>query len=292
MTALMVALLVFLFSLQALFLRLFSEKYDNPDSTLTSTVFSVSYGVFAAVATLALAGFRFSPSPVTLRLGALNALMLLAYTTSMIRAGRCGSYSFQMISVLFGGILVPMFYGALVLGEALTALQIIAVVLMLVSFVLMNMKGLTLKGSSKEFLLWCLMLFLSNGFYGVFMNLQQLRMNGAERNEMIILTFSGMAFLYAVIQLFRNPKALKAGFRMSKKPLVCLLLCCFAATTAVHMMLYVLTLIDETVLYTIENGGVLVLSVIYSRVLFHERLNRTQLAGIALAAISIIMLSL
>ncbi|MBR3503172.1 MAG: EamA family transporter [Clostridia bacterium] len=292
MTALMVALLVFLFSLQSLFLKLFSERYDNPDSALTSTVFSITYGVFAGVATLILAGFRFAPSPATLGLGALNAVMLFTYTAAMIQASRCGSYSFQMISVLFGGILVPMIYGALFLGEALTALQLAAVALMLVSFVLMNLRGLTLRGNSNKFLFWCLALFLSNGFYGVFMNLQQMRMNGGERNEMIILTFLGMALLYAVLQLARSPKALVSGFRMSKKPMLFLILCCCVATAAVHMMLYVLTLIDETVLYTIDNGGVLILSVLYSRLLFHEKLSRTQLLGIALAVASIVMLSL
>ncbi len=292
MTALLVALLVLLFSLQSLFLKLFSQNYDNPDSTLTSTVFSISYGAFAGLATLAIAGFRFAPSGVTLGLGALNALMLLTYTTAMIQASRCGSYSFQMISVLFGGILVPMVYGALFLGESLNAVQLAAVGLMLVSFVLMNLQGLSLKGSSKKFLLWCLALFLSNGFYGVLLNLQQLRLGGAERNEMVVLTFLGMALLYAVSQLARNPKALFSGFRMSTKPLIFLILCCCVATAAAHMMLYVLTLIDETVLYTIDNGGVLVLSVLYSRVLFHEKLSRIQLVGIAVAMASIIMLSL
>ena len=57
------------------------------------------------------------------------------------------------------------------------------------------------------------------------------------------------------------------------------------------MMLYVLTLIDETVLYTIDNGGVLILSVAYSFLLFHEKLSKTQFLGIALAAVSIVMLS-
>jgi multidrug transporter EmrE-like cation transporter len=70
---------------------------------------------------------------------------------------------------------------------------------------------------------------------------------------------------------------------------------CFAivcATIAVHLVLYVLTLVDATVLYTIDNGGVLVLSVLYSRILFKEKLSAAQVVGIALAAISIVMLSL
>ena len=56
-------------------------------------------------------------------------------------------------------------------------------------------------------------------------------------------------------------------------------------------MLYVLTLVDATVLFTIDNGGVLVLSVLYSRFFFREKLAPVQIAGIALATGSIVMLS-
>ena len=204
--------------------------------------------------------------------------MLLVYNTAMIQASRAGSYSFQMISMLFGGIVVPMVYGALFLGETLTGVQIGAILMMLVSFVLMNLKGLTLKGSSKGFLFWCLALFLSNGFYGTLLNVQQLKLGGGERNEMIILTYLGMAALYALIQLARDRRSLVSGFRMGKKPLIFLLVCCACAASAAHMILYVLTLVDATVLY--------------SRLLFHEKLSAAQLIGIAIAVASIIMLSL
>jgi len=292
MTALLVALMVFLYSLQSLFCKLFSQHHDSPDASLTSTIFSISLGLFVGAATLAFAGFRFAPSPLTLTCGALNAVTLLVYNTAMIQASRGGSFSFQMLSSLFGGILVPMLFGALFLNESLTAVQLIAVALMLVSFVLMNLKGLTFRGNSRRFLFWCLALFLANGFYGVLLNLQQSRMGGAERNEMIVLSYLGLAALYGVVQLIRGRRSLAAGFRMSRRPLVFLLLCCVVATVCVHMVLYVLRFVDETVVYTIENGGVLALSVLYSRLLFHERLSKTQLAGIAVAVVSIVMLSL
>ena len=163
--------------------------------------------------------------------------------------------------------------------------------MMLISFVLMNLKGLTLKGSSGKFLLWCAALFLSNGLYGVLMNLQQRMMNGAERNEMIILTYLGMALLYAAWAGIRDRKALK-GFRMGKGPLTWLLLCCVSATAAAHLMLFLLTRVDASLLYTIDNGGVLVLSLLYSLILFKEKPSPVQMAGMALASASILMLSL
>lgn len=198
----------------------------------------------------------------------------------------------QMICTLFGAIVVPMVYGALWLGESFTWVQLLAIGMMLASFVMMNWKGLSLKGNSRKFLLWCAALFLSNGFYAVLLNVQQKTMAGAERNEMVILTYLGMAVLYTVFQLLRDRQALFTGFRMPLKPLIFLLLCCVCATLASHLVLYVLSLVDATILYTIDNGGVLVLSVIYSCVLFHEKLSRLQLGGIVLSAISIVMLSL
>lgn len=291
MTALLVAVMTILFSFQSLFCKLFSEKYDSGSAAMTSTVFSIAYGAFAGAATLIIAGFHFAPSPVTLFCGVVNAVTLLVYNTAMIQASRSGSYSFQMICMLFGAIVLPLMHTVLFLGGSLSVMQLTAIAMMLVSFVLMNLKGLTLKGSSGKFLLWCAALFISNGMYSIMLNVQQLNMQGAQRNEMIILSYLGMSILYAATQIARDKKALIDGFKMKKEPLMYLLLCCVCATVAVHLVLYVLTLVDATVLYTIDNGGVLVLSVLYSRILFKEKLSPAQLTGIALAAVSIVMLS-
>ena len=307
MTALLVALMVLLYSFQSLFCKLFSESYQQKDAGIVSTVFSISYGLFAGIATMFVAGFQFSFSTVTLLCGLGNALMLLIYNTSMIQASRSGSYSFQMLCMLYGAIILPMFHEALFMGKTLTAVQLAAIGVMLVSLVLMNLKGLSFKGNSKQFLFWCLLLFISNGVYSILMNVQQAEMTalnnaalaqglpspGMERNEMIILTFLGMAVFYTIYQLIRDPKALKDGFKIPKKPLVYLLICCISATVAVHLVLYVLTRLDNaTVLFTIDNGSGVVLAALYSLILFKEKISRVQWAGIGLAMASIIMLSL
>lgn len=292
MVALLVFVMVILYSWQSLFCKLFSANYRCDDASLTSGVFSISYGLFIGLATFLLAGGRFSPSPLTLLFGLMNAVTLLIYNTSMIQAGRTGSYSFQMISMLFGGIVVPMIFNILFLGDSLTLIHFLAILLMLVSFVVMNLDGLSLKGNSRRFIFWCVALFLSNGMYSVFLNLQKINANGAERNEMIMLTFLGMAVLYAIMLGVKNPRALAQGFRFSKKTLVYLLICCISATLACHMMLYMLTLVDATILFTVSNGGILVLSVLYSCILFKEKLSRNQLIGMLLSAVSMVALSL
>lgn len=292
MTVLLVAVMTVLFSLQSLFCKLYSQKSDGGSTAMTSTVFSITYGAFAGLVTLAVAGFRFSPSVQTLMCGLLNAVMLLIYNTAMIQASRTGSYSFQMICALFGGIVLPMLHEMLFLGGSLTVVQFSAIAVMLFSFVLLNLKGLSLKGSSGRFLFWCAALFVSNGVYSILMNWQQQLMHGTERNEMIILTYLVMALLYAVSQAVRNRHALIQGFRMGRGKWTYLLLCCVCATLAAHLMLYLLTQVDAAVLYTIDNGGVLLLSVVYSCVLFKEKLSLPQGIGVVLAMASMIALSI
>lgn len=292
MNALLVAALVLLFTFQSLFCKLFSQRHDCGSSALTSTVFSICYGLFTGIVTFLVAGLRFAPSKETLLLGLMNAVALLVYNQAMVRASCQGPYSFQMLCSMFGGTVVPMVYGAVFLNESLSGVQLCAIGLMLGAFVLLNWKGLRLKGSSGGFFFWCAALFLANGFYGVLLNQQQLIMQGQQRNEMIMLTFLGMAVLSLLLQLIQEPKALGRGLRMTPRALLYLLICCISAATACHLILYVLTRVDATILYTVQNGGVLVLSVLCSCVLFHEKISKIQAAGIALSVVSIVMLSL
>ena len=132
MTVFLVAALTIMFTLQSLFCKLFSKAYDSGSAALTSTVFSLSYGLFTGVVTFLVAGLKFSPSRETLWLGLINAAVLLLYNISMIQTSRLGPYSFQMLSSLFGGIVVPMIYGAAFLQETLSGMQLFAIGLMLV----------------------------------------------------------------------------------------------------------------------------------------------------------------
>ena len=293
MLSLLVALMVLLYSFQSLFTRLYSAHYQGPDPSQATAVFSICYGLFIALATLIAGGFAFAPGWQTWLLGLLNAGMLLLYNRSMIEAGNRGSYSFLMVADMFGGILVPMAVGVLLLGERLSQLQGIAVALMLVSLVLMNARGISFKGSSGIYYLWCALLFLANGLYGTIMNLQAEVMNGAQRTEMLTILFAVSALGAALPELLRGHGArLRQGFRMGRKALLFLLICCASATGAANLLLAILARMDSSVLYTIDSGAVLVLSMLYSLVLFHERPKAEQVLGMITAVVSIVLINI
>lgn len=279
--------LVMLYSWQSLFCRL----YTNARNSEGAIQFSVFYAAFAGICTLAVNGFSFSPSKITILLGLINAVMILVYNIAMVKCGTLGSYAFMMICVLAGGIVVPMIYDALYLGYVFSPLQIAAVVLMLVAFVVMNLDGVTAK-KNLRYLMWCAILFIVNGFYGVFMNLQQTLMNFTQRSEMIIATFLGMAVLTSAFELIFARKSFLAGFRMDKKAAGAMVISSICATLAVNLLMVLMKSINITVLSVIDNGGVLVVSAIYAFTLFKEKLEKHTVIGILAACASIIMLSI
>ena len=297
MTAILVAFMVLFYSFQSLFTRLYSASYKGPDAAQSTTTFNICFGAFIGLATLITGSFSFAPSWQTVLCGALNAGMLLLYNTAMIESGNRGSYSFLMIASLFGCIIVPLTVGALFLGETLNAVQIIAIILMLISFVVMNARSISFKGNSGAYYFWCAMLFLSNGAFSTIMNIQQQAAaalgTGDQRTEMIAIVYLGMALAVLIAQLVRGGGArIMQGFKMGKMSAVYVILCSIFATMASNLLLTLLTKMDSGILYTIDNGGVLVLSVLYSFFLFKERPKWEQIIGIVLAVVSIVMISL
>lgn len=289
-SALLIILIVLLYSLQTLFCTLYTNKYPGKAEN-ASPVFCVLESVAIAVFTWAWIGFKFEMSPVTLLLSVLNAVALFGYNTSLIKASARGSYAFLNVSLLFGGILVPLLYTTAFLGDTLSWYQYLAIGLMLVSFVLMNYKEIKLKDTPWTYYIFCALLFICNGMYGTLLKVQS-DYDVSQKNEMIILTY-GIMGVIAFIQLaFKEKKDTFKAFRMSKKAILPLVLCLASAALAINILVLVIPMVNTAVLYTVENGGVLLLSVIYSFIFFKEKPQLITVIGMITAAVSITVLSI
>lgn len=283
----MLFILVLLFSFQSLFCRLYSSSRDGEGAVQ----FSVFYAAFVGLSTLAVNRFAYTLSGSTVLLGLMNAMILLTYNVAMVRCSNLGSYAFMMVCSLSGGILVPMVYDALYLGYAFSFFQLTAIALILFAFVLMNLEGFAAKKNAR-YLLWCAILFVANGLYGVLMNLQQTLMNFTLRNEMIITTFLGMALMTSAFQMLVARKSFLNGFCVSRRTALYAFLSALSATLAVNLLMILMKSINITLLSVMDNGGVLVLSALYAFILFKEKLKPSGLLGLLLVGIGIIMLSI
>lgn len=296
MSNLLIVFIILLYTMQSLFCRFYSMHAPG-DARCTPFVFSVCTGAAVTLLTFCVNGLTYAPSPATLGLGILNAAILLGYNLSLIGATGCGSYSIAMISVMFGGILIPLFCSVLFYHESLNAGQLIAIAIMLVAFVFLNSDGLPDRSKkekekiSGKFVFYCVLVFLCNGAYGQLLSTQQIVMASTQRSEMIMTTYFFAALFALLTLLVLRGKATFECFRQSRKSLLWLILCCVVIFGALNLVMIMLNYINPAVFYTIDNGGVLMMSVLCSCIFFKERFTLQKIIGVALAVTSIVMLS-
>ena len=293
-STLLIAMMIVLYACQTLFCRLYNQRYPGEEST-SPFVYNVIYGVFVSIVTFAVGKGRFAPSTATVLLGLLNGAVLFGYNLSLIKATASGSYAVANLCLLAGGILIPLFQSVIVYHVPLNALQYAGVAVMLAAFLFLNLDGIV--GGRKEkkaktavsrlFPLFCALLFL----YGALLNAQQEAMGNTQREEMIIVTFLFTALLGFVMLLSKRGRDSFAAFRQTKSSALCMLLCCVSAAAALNLLMYVMQLVNVPVLYTVENGGVLVLSVVFAVFLFKEKITPFKAVGLLLALSSLVMLS-
>ena len=278
-------------ALQSLFARLFNRDTAG-NAAATPTVFAILFGASIGTLTFAVGGFTFSASPMTVLLGACNAVIVVIFNLSLISATARGSYAIAMIAMLFGGILIPSAVSVIAFDQTLTVRQIVATLIMLIAFVLLNAKGKTGQKSQKGFWIACLLLGLSNGAFGACLTVQANAMKGAERVEMILLSYLGSALLAFLILLIKRRGAAFGDFRVGKRSAVWGLLCFAVATVAVNLMLFVLSRVNTTVTTAMDNGLVLVFSALFALLLFKEKPSKLQYVGLGFALASILAFSI
>lgn len=290
MSTILIMVIILLYSFQTLFCKLFTDRYPGK-ATLASPVFCILESLFITVFTWIWVGFKFEVSAGTLLIGVANAAALWVYNTTLIKAGSLGSYAFMNVMMLFGGILLPIIYSIIALNEQPTLLQGIGIVLMLGACVLLNLKEMKKKATSAAYYIFCILLFIANGVYGILLKVQSVY-NEAQSNEMVMITYGMMGVIALVQLIMQEKKNTLSAFKFNVKCVIPLAACLLSAGLAINMVVLILPLVDASVFYTVDNGGVLMLSAIYSVLFFKEKPTVSNVIGILLAVASITMLSL
>ena len=118
-------------------------------------------------------------------------------------------------------------------------------------------------------------------------------MDGAQRTEMLTILYLGSALAVIVTEGVKGQgKQLLSGFKMGKTSALFLLITCLSATAAANLLLYILTQMSSSVLYTIDSGAVLVLSILYSLILFKEKPTWEVILGMVIAVASIVLINI
>ena len=289
--------------MQSLFTRLYTDYYPG-DKSLTTPVFAVVCGLIVTAVSFIFSGFTFSCGWFTVLLGVLNAFVLYGYDAFIIKASTTGPYSILMTFSLSGGIIIPALVSWVSnFKENFSFVQLFAIVIIFISVFMITSKKEDaenkeeLKKHRTFFLIICSLLGLANGLYGVLLNLQQELtgefdlagnlISASEKEEMVVITFIGAAVISLVQLLVKEKKNTLKAFKQTKLSLTFLLLSAAVSALAINALVIALEGVNETVVYTFDNAGVLLLSAIASAVFFKEKLSKLNIAGCLLVSVGL-----
>ena len=290
-TFLVMAIMILFCTLQSLLCRKYSDHYPG-DPDLASPVFTIFSGLIVAIISFLLCGTGIHISPLTLLLGTVNGLTLVAYNTFIIKASQTGPYSILMFFSISGAIVIPLLVAGVAFGETPSTVQIVCILVILGSVYLVSKKDDEELVKRRSFWIACGGLALANGCYGTLLDCQQRLTGVSEKEEMVALTYTCAILLSAALLFGKAKKKVLPAMKQNKKSLFYLLGSSISIATATHMLVGLIDKIDLSILYTFDSSSVLILSVLCSWIFFKEKLSFMNMLGCVTMCASLICMSL
>ena len=287
----LVFVLIMLSTFQSLLCRQYSKHYPGEESMATP-VFTIVSGLVVVIVSLLLCGFRFEASPLTVLLGVVNALVLYAYNYFIIKASVTGPYSILIVFSLSGAIVIPILVDVIFFAGNLSVVGVICILVVLASVYLVSVKEDEEKVIKKGFWPAAIGLCFANGIYGSLIASQQGLTGVAEKEEMVAITYFGAMVLSALALLFRAKKDVVRHFRQTKASCFFLISSAVVIAAALHLLTFLIDLIDLAILYTFDSSSVIVVSVLISWIFFKEKLSLKNIVGCITMCAALISMSL
>lgn len=187
-------------------------------------------------------------------------------------------------------LVIPTFYGIIKLGESVSFMLVIGLVLLLVSLVFVNLEN---KGEKKQITLkwaiYAILAFLGNGVCTTVQKVQQLDFDGRYKNETMVLalvitvvTLFVIAFVSERNTVFSN---LKAGFVTYSS-------CGIANGVVNYLVIILATRMAASVMFPLISAGGIVMAAAVAILFYKERLSHRQIIGLILGTVAIVALNI
>lgn len=289
-SALLIIAMIVLYTLQSLLTKKYVDHYPGREE-MASSVFTIISGAVVVVVSLCFTGFRFEAASETWLLGVLNAAVIIAYNYFIVKTAQTGPYTVLMVFSIAGGIILPTLVTFFAFGETMSVWKWATVVVVLCAVYMMSHRKSGEVAWTKVFIPCCIGLAISNGAYGTILNIQQQLTGEGEKEELISITYAIAAVVSFIIYLVKEQGSVR-GFRQTRVSLIYLATCSLVVALAINVLVCIIPLVNVTVLYTFDNAGTLLLSVICSVVFFKERLSRLNIIGCAVMCAALVMITL
>lgn len=229
------------------------------------------------------------PSRISLLLGALYGVVTAVFLTSKMQALATGPVAVTTL-ISCSGMVLPTFFGPLAYHEPIYIEQVIGVVLLFVSlFVATDFKGE--KKPSKSWKFYCIILVIFAGSVGVIFKIHQYSSGKAEIDGMMSTASITAALLLLFASLFVARREKLYPPRVSGSGLLYMVGCGIVSCGYCRLNIYLSGQMDSMILFPTFNGCLILAMAIVGFVVFGEKPTPRKIAGLALGALSVVLVS-
>lgn len=183
-------------------------------------------------------------------------------------------------------LLISTGFGVFILHESATVLQTIGVVLLCVSLFLTVAPKTG--AAEKSWKYWCAAFFICSAATGIIFKLHQRSASAEKVDEMLMISAVTAASVFALTAVIVPGKS-KPGLPKSAIPYV--ILCGIFACAYNRLNVTLAGALPGVVFFPIFNGAVIILSMLAGLIFFGERLKASQLSGMAIGFVALMLAS-
>lgn len=301
---------------QFVFMKTYQTKVGS--TSVLNFAFSAAAAVLSCLLFLCVGAFDIHVSAFTVYMALGMSFACTLNSVLGIFAVSYGKLSVFTMSMMLGGMLLPFLYGLLFLNEPVTAWRIVGCILLVAALVYTSLAG-NPEGKKNRLVFYglCALVFVSNGAVSIISKCHQIGAQASGTIDYCVMTYAFMfgfsALALAVCLLLRRrkrsaPALLQSGAAeaapvpagegaedvpaANKKRLLGLLsVAAYAVISGAGYLLQLYGAVDlpASVLYPIVTGGSIVLTAVFGRVFFKERITWKMWIGFAVALLATVL---
>jgi drug/metabolite transporter (DMT)-like permease len=236
-------------------------------------VFNAVGCIVSALVLLAWGGLD-GASLFTVLLGALFGITVSPQGAFVTQAMQIGPMSYTVVITTCSTVFTAL-SGFFFFHESIGIFQIVGIVFMLSSFVFANEKKKDEKKGSLKWFVFSILAFIGSGGIGFMQKIHQTSAHKGEINAFLFVAFI-CSLIYSRIRARKTFKELEFG----KKQIIFALVCGLCVYTMNALNLKLSGLLPSQLFFPLVNGTTIVLSSLFSVILFKEKITRKQLIGL------------
>lgn len=262
-----------------------NKKYQSCEGAglVPGLKYNAINGLFTAVVFFAISGFHLDFSAFSIWMAFAQSFCCLFYSLIGFRILKNGNMALYSLFLMSGGMILPYLFGIAFLGEPLTAVRVVGLLLMLAAIVISSEAKIS---TAKAVLPLCAAIFLLNGMVSIISKCHQIDTthHAVSSQQFVILTGLTKFLMSGMGLVLCKPKEEK--LTLPAKPMLGLIV----GSAAIGGLSYMLQLVGAahlpaTVTYPLITGGSIVFSTLADVVFFKERTSKRQWLSVILCLV-------